>query len=310
MCGHERVVNDLPGVGMHHEDQRDGKKVERDEDIHTALPAAKAPRDGHRDEAHRRERDNDIGADVEIRRCQADPDELGDDGEEVEDEQVADRERAPEPAEALEDEARVTHAGHGPEPDDHLLVDDQHGDEQRQRPEQRRSEVLSRLRIGGDAAGVVVADHHDETGTHDGQQRQHPALPRTPGMRIVVTNGAERAGDVTDMRIVKNRGLTGRSGSQGIVRHELYLHASRWRGERAWRTAHARRHRYSVDCWKPLDMRGERPRRTTVGVHSCLRDTRDSQRHRCRGDAWRATRLRDHFDPCTPSRQSFGHCPA
>jgi hypothetical protein len=86
--------------------------------------------------------------------------------------------------------------------------------------------VLARLRVGGDTAGIVVADHDDETRTHDGQEREHPALPGPPGMHVVVTYRPERTGDVTDMCVVEYGGLTGRSGSQSIERHELYLRAS------------------------------------------------------------------------------------
>ena len=63
---------------------------------------------------------------------QADADELGGDGEEVEEEQVADREGTPELAEPLVDQPGVPDAGDRTEADHHLLVDDEHRDEQRQ----------------------------------------------------------------------------------------------------------------------------------------------------------------------------------
>ncbi len=88
-------------------------------------------------------------------------------------------------AEALEDEPAVTDPGDRAEADDHLLVHDQHRDEQDQHPEQARAVVLARLGVGGDAAGVVVADHDDEAGAHDRAQREQPPLP-----------GAARAGVV------------------------------------------------------------------------------------------------------------------
>ena len=110
----------------------------------------------------RRDRDGDVLAHPEVAEREAHPDELGDDREEVEDEQVADREPAPEAAEALVDETGVTDAGDRSEPDDHLLVDDQHRDEQDERPQQRRAVVLPGLGVRRHAAGVVVADHHDQ----------------------------------------------------------------------------------------------------------------------------------------------------
>jgi hypothetical protein len=72
-----------------------------------------------------------------------DRDELGGDRQEVEQEQVTHAEPAPEPAEPLVDRPRVPDAGYRAEPDDHLLVDDQHRDEQQQHPQQRRSVFAS-----------------------------------------------------------------------------------------------------------------------------------------------------------------------
>ena len=96
------------------------------------------------------------GRDAEIAEGEADADELGDDGEEVQEEQVSDREGPPELAEALVDEPGVADAGHRPEAHDHLLVHDQDRDEQGERPKQRGPEVLARLGVGGHAAGIVV----------------------------------------------------------------------------------------------------------------------------------------------------------
>ena len=97
-----------------------------------------------------------------------------------EQEQVADREPAPEAPEALVDQPRVADAGDRAEPDDHLLVDDQHRDQQQQHPQQARAVVLAGLRVGRDAAGVVVADHHDQARADDREQRQRPRAPAAP----------------------------------------------------------------------------------------------------------------------------------
>ncbi len=74
--------------------------------------------------------------------------------------------------ESLVDEPGVAHTGHRAQTDHHLLVHDEHGDQQWQGPQERQSEVLSRLAVGGHASGVVVPDHDDEPGPHDGQQRE------------------------------------------------------------------------------------------------------------------------------------------
>ncbi len=54
----------------------------------------------------------------------------------------------------------------------------QHGDQQQQHPQQARAVVLARLRVGRDAAGVVVADHHDQARADDREQREQPRAQR------------------------------------------------------------------------------------------------------------------------------------
>ncbi len=63
----------------------------------------------------------------------------------------------------------MSNAGHRPEADNHLLIHHEHRNQERERPQEGQAEVLARLTVGGDTAGVVVADHHDEPGTHDGE---------------------------------------------------------------------------------------------------------------------------------------------
>ena len=64
--------------------------------------------------------------------------------------------------EALVDEPGVADAAHRAEADDHLLVDDEDRDQQREGPQQAQPEVLPGLGVGGHPAGVVVAHHDDE----------------------------------------------------------------------------------------------------------------------------------------------------
>ena len=67
---------------------------------------------------------------------------------------------------------RVPHSGDRAEPHHHLLVDEQHRNQQQQHPQQAGAVVLAGLGVGGDAAGIVVADHHDQAGADDRQQGQ------------------------------------------------------------------------------------------------------------------------------------------
>ena len=108
------------------------------------------------------DRDDQVAVHAQVLERQRDAYELRDDGQEVDEEEAADRESAPEAAKALEDEACLADTGDGAQPHHHLLVDDHDRDQKHQRPEQGGAVVLTRLRVGGDAAGVVVADHHDQ----------------------------------------------------------------------------------------------------------------------------------------------------
>ena len=104
-----------------------------------------------------------------------------------------DRERAPEAAEALVDQPGVADAGDGAEPDDHLLVDDQHRDQQQQHPQQAGAVVLAGLGVGGDAARVVVADHHDQPGPMIASSATERGAPGRARPGVVAADRAERA---------------------------------------------------------------------------------------------------------------------
>jgi hypothetical protein len=134
----------------------------------------------------------------------ADTDELGCDGEEVQDEQVTDRECPPELPEALVDQAGVADAGDRTEANDHLLVDDQHRDEQGQRPQQRQPVVLAGLGVGRDPAGVVVPHHHDESRAEDGEQGEDAGLPRASAPDVVLLDGAKGPLDVAQVGRVQD----------------------------------------------------------------------------------------------------------
>ena len=135
----------------------------------------------------------------------------------VEQEQVDDAERAPELAEALEDEARVADAGDRAEAQHHLLIDVENRDQQRQRPQQRRAVVLAGLAVGRESAGVVVADHDDEAGAEDRQKRREPMLPGFARGDVAVKDGAESAVDVADVRLVEDGARGIRSGLTRMV---------------------------------------------------------------------------------------------
>ena len=190
------MVGHLRCRGVREHQQGDEEKVGEDEQEHEALPSTEASRRRHEDEAGRRDGDGEAGAHVEVAQREADSDELGGHGEEVQDEEVDHRDHAPRPAVALTDQPGVALTGDGPEADHHLLVDDQDRDEQRQRPQEREAEVLPRLGIGRHAARVVVGDHDDDPRTEDGEQREQARLEAASALGVMGRDGAERTRDL------------------------------------------------------------------------------------------------------------------
>ena len=59
----------------------------------------------------------------------------------------------------------------------HLLHDDQRDRDRDHRPEQRVAELRARLRVGEDAAGVVVDVRRDEARADDGEQQHETRFP-------------------------------------------------------------------------------------------------------------------------------------
>ena len=203
--GHEHVVGNRPGAGVGDHHQRDHQDVEGQEEEHEPLPGLEPAGDGDGHQQDGAKGDGDVGAEPEVAGPQGDADELGDDGQEVEDKEVTNREGAPELAEPLEDEPPVSDPGDRAEADDHLLVDDQHRDEQHQHPEQAGAIVLARLGIGRDTPGVVVADHHDQARAHDHGQGEEPLPPGPASPALVLGDGPEGAPDVALVRVVEDR---------------------------------------------------------------------------------------------------------
>jgi len=205
-AGQHEVVGGAAPVGVGQQQHRDLQQGDGEEDEHCPFPAAEAARGHDHDQRHRRGRDDHVLGDAEVGGGQGDADELGDDGEEVQQEQVTHGEPAPTAAEAFVDQPGMPHPGDRAEADHHFLVDHQYGDEQQQHPEQGGAVVLPGLGVGGDAAGVVVPDHHDQTGAEDGQQGQQPGLQGAGGVGVVDADPAQGALDVADMGGIEHRG--------------------------------------------------------------------------------------------------------
>ncbi len=130
----------------------------------TISPTAAIGTDMNAGHAHRAERHVDGG-------------KLGDQGQEVDDLELAQREAPPALAKPLVDHGGVAAAGSDAQAHNHLL--DEVGDRQQQgeNPQQLGAVVGTCLGIGGDGAGIVVGHHDDQPGAKDHQERQQPRLP-------------------------------------------------------------------------------------------------------------------------------------
>jgi hypothetical protein len=199
------ITSSMAAGGVRHEVQRDEQQragAERHRDpLERAEAAGERGGDNH---AGREEHGHDLRH-PEIAGRQRDADELGHDRQPVEQEQVDDLERAPQPAEPGHDQPRVPDAGDRAEAEHHLLVDVQHGDQQQQRPQQAGAVVLPGLPVGGERAGVVIADHDDQPGSDDRQQRLQLGGQGRAGGVVADGDRAEGATDVADVRVVEHR---------------------------------------------------------------------------------------------------------
>lgn len=133
---------------------------------------------------------------------------------EIEDHQVAEREGAPELAEALEDQPRVPAARHGAEARGHLLADVENRREQHQHPQQARAVALTCLREHRHRAGVVVGRHHDQSGPQNREQRREPPATCHTRRRVERLDRSEGPSDVADVSAIE-RAAPIRGGGEG-----------------------------------------------------------------------------------------------
>jgi hypothetical protein len=197
---------------MDRQEDRHQKEAAEDEHHREALETAEiaGARGGH--DQNGGERHAGFLGDAEIIERQGDADELGDDGQRIEEKKIDDAEGAPELAEAFEDEAGMADPRDRAETQDHLLVHIKNGNQEKQRPQERGAIILPGLGIGAEGAGVIVADHDDETWAENGEKSLEPVLPAFPRTVVVLPDGAEGAVDVAGLGFVEN----GRAGGRHI----------------------------------------------------------------------------------------------
>src|SRR6516225_7109534 len=135
--------------------------------------------------------------------------------------------------------------GNCAEPQYHLLVDIEHRDQQRERPQEGRAVVLAGLRVGAEGAGVIVADHDDQARPEDRQQlfslATHPVRGAMSPCRIVPS--APLMWPIwASSRTALGRCGAANSATEDTVSTLIYQTRSRPRGDR-WIWAVSRRYR-------------------------------------------------------------------
>ncbi len=98
-------------------------------------------------------------------------------------------------------------AGDRAEAKHHLLVHVENRDEEQQSPEEVRPVVLAGLGVGAEGSCVVVADHHDQAGADDGEERLQLGRHPWPCCDVAAGDGPERTADVADVLGIEDGGV-------------------------------------------------------------------------------------------------------
>ena len=146
-----------------------------EEDFFDALVVAF---DDQRPDEQRADGHADVFADVEELHAAGDAGELRDDVAEVDDDEQEHDDEGHAQTELFADEVAEAFAGDGAHARAHLLHDDEREGDGDHRPEQRVAVLRSGLRVGEDAAGVVIDVGGDEAGAEARRRRGRAGLGR------------------------------------------------------------------------------------------------------------------------------------
>ncbi len=124
--------------------------------------------------------DRDVFADTEDAHARGEAGELGRDVAEVGESEDDHGEEGHAQAELFADEIGEAFAGDGAHARGHFLHHDQRDGGGDQGPEQRVAVLRAGLRVGEDAAGIVIDVGGDEAGADDGEEREHPVAHDVP----------------------------------------------------------------------------------------------------------------------------------
>ena len=108
---------------MNHDDDRNEDQAARDQHQGEPLELAEVTRARGAHDHHRRKRNAELLRQAKIRQAKRNADELGDDGQRIEQKQIDDAKSAPEASEPLQDQAGMPDPGYRAETQHHLLVD-------------------------------------------------------------------------------------------------------------------------------------------------------------------------------------------
>ena len=159
----DRLPDRAP-VGLDHDRGDEEQAVEDREAEHDPLPAPVATAAEREDDQHDPERGGDGRAEVKVGEADADRDELGDQRDEVREQQVDRRRTSPRRGpKRCSTSCAVAAVGDRADAHAHLLADDRHreGDEDER---QEEAEPVGRARrcVGDHARAVVLAEHRED----------------------------------------------------------------------------------------------------------------------------------------------------
>jgi hypothetical protein len=171
--GQQRVMPVRSGQKSRH-DVRHIEDTGAKEDLFNALIVALHYQEPDQHSAHRH---GNVPADVKQPEAACDAGKLCNDIREVHDHQQNHHKKCRAQSELFTDQVAEPFAGHNTEPRAHLLHDNQGQGHRQHRPEQRIPILRAGLRIGKDAAGIVIDVSRNESGPKDGEEDQYPDSP-------------------------------------------------------------------------------------------------------------------------------------
>src|SRR5579884_317162 len=174
---------------MDNVDQSEPRQVQQTKADYDPFPTQVTACHNQENEARCRCRHCYVWRDSQLAQSKRNCRKLGDQSQEIRQQQVHKRKSAPPLSESLVDHGSVTFSGSDAKPHDHLLHEIGNRQEKEHQPQQPCAVLRSRLNIRRDCAGVVVRFHDDEPWPEHHQKREQVALPLASNQQTIGRDG-------------------------------------------------------------------------------------------------------------------------